>query len=36
VPTTIILDQDGNIVKEMVGADEGSYVNIKAQIDSLL
>jgi len=36
VPTTIILDQDGNIVKEMVGPEEGSYINIKAEIDSLL
>jgi len=36
VPTTIILDQDGNIVSKMVGAEQGSYANVKAQIDSLL
>jgi len=35
-PTTIILDQNGNIVKKMVGSEQGSYVNIKAEIDSLL
>ena len=29
-------DGNDNIVKEMVGPEEGSYVNIKAKIDSLL
>ena len=36
VPTTIILNQNSNIVSKMVGAEQGSYVNIKAEIDSLL
>ncbi|MBA7503616.1 Thiol-disulfide oxidoreductase ResA [subsurface metagenome] len=35
-PTTIILDQNGDIVKKIVGSEQGSYVNIKAEIDSLL
>jgi peroxiredoxin len=36
VPTTKILDQNGNIVKTMVGSVEGSYENIKSKINELL
>lgn len=35
-PTTKILDKSGNIVKTIVGYDEGHYSTIKAEIDALL
>jgi len=35
-PTTKILDKSGNIVRSIVGYDEGHYSTIKAEIDALL
>jgi cytochrome oxidase Cu insertion factor (SCO1/SenC/PrrC family) len=35
-PTVKILDKDGNVEKTMVGSSEGSYNNIKKEVDSLL
>ena len=35
-PTTKILDKSGNIVRTIVGYDEGHYSTIKAEIDALL
>ncbi len=35
-PTTKILDKSGNIIKTIVGYDEGHYSTIKAEIDALL
>ena len=35
-PTVKILDKDGNVEATMVGTDEGSYDNIKEEVDSLL
>ncbi len=36
LPTVIILDKNGNIEKKIIGPDQGSYDNIKEEIDTLL
>lgn len=35
-PTVKVLDKDGNVEDTMVGIEEGSYDNIKDEVDSLL